>query len=152
MNVRTFLDKMRSVGARFVHSFRVGVVVCLKKFEKVFVWSYLHYNLETIRGCAIGKDSLYNCWRLSVQECQACFNSGSQPSRRGSAEHFRMEHHLPFFFMNGGEEGFEMKYTMLQNLSPFCPLCSLAPLSHAAGEEEITWDQNMHQETKNCLW
>ena len=63
----------------------------------------------------------------SVQECQACFNSGSQPSRRGSAEHFRMEHHLPFFFMNGGEEGFGMKYTMLQNLSPFCPLCSLAP-------------------------
>ena len=63
----------------------------------------------------------------SVQECQACFNSGSQPSRTGSAEHLRMEHHLPFFSMNGGEEGFGMKYTMLQNLSPFCPLCSLAP-------------------------
>ena len=57
----------------------------------------------------------------SVQECQACFNSVSQPSRTGSAEHFRMEHHLPFFSMNGGEEGFEMKYTMLQNLSPFFP-------------------------------
>ena len=95
-------------------------------FEKVFasgiifiiILKLLGVQLERIL-CIIVEDS--------VQECQACFNSGSQPSRRGSAEHFRMEHHLPFFSMNGGGGGFEMKYTMLQNLSPFCPLCSLAP-------------------------
>ena len=53
---------MRSVGARFVHSFRVGVVVCLEKLKKsLCVRNYLHYNLENIRECAIGKDSLYNC-------------------------------------------------------------------------------------------
>ena len=58
----TFWDQMRSVGAKVVHSFRVGVVVCLEKLKKsLCVRNYLHYNLETIRGCAIGKDSLYNC-------------------------------------------------------------------------------------------
>ena len=89
-------------------------------FEKVFVSGVIFIiiilklsmgvQLERIL-CIIVEDS--------VQECQACINSGSQPSRIGSAEHFRMEHHLPFFSMNGGVEGFEMKYTMLQNLSPF---------------------------------
>ena len=51
LNDVTFFDQMRSVGARVVHSFRKSL--CVRK--------YLHYNLETMRWCAIGKDSLYNC-------------------------------------------------------------------------------------------
>ena len=87
-------------------------------FEKIFV-SGIIFNIILKLSVGVQMERICIIVEDSVQECQACFNSGSQPSRRGSAEHFRMEHHLPFFFMNGGEEGVEMKYTMLQNLSPF---------------------------------